>query len=177
MNLSGQSVGNTAFLSALHDLLNQYAALRPQIMFEITESARIQDLELANNFIQGLHNEGHKVCLDDFGAGSAALRYLHSLVVDVVKIDGQYVKSAMNKGRYKSFLRSIVGLCHDLSIVTIAEMIETEACADMLRDCGVGMGQGYLYGRPSFDITDFNFLGSDMSQAAAAEAWKASQGY
>jgi EAL domain-containing protein (putative c-di-GMP-specific phosphodiesterase class I)/GGDEF domain-containing protein len=177
VNLSGQSVGNNAFLSALHDLLNNYAALRPQVMFEITESARIQDLELANNFIQGLRNEGHKVCLDDFGAGSAALKYLHTLVVDVVKIDGQYVQSAMTKDRYRSFLRSMVGLCHDLNIVTIAEMIETEACADMLRDCGVGMGQGYLFGRPSFDITDFKIRGDNMSQIAAAEAWKASKGY
>ena len=167
VNLSGQSVGNNAFLAALHDLLGQYGTLRPQIMFEITESARIQDLEAANNFIQGLRTAGHKVCLDDFGAGEAALRYLHTLVVDIVKIDGQFIKSAMTARRHQSFLRSLVGLCHDLGIVTIAEMIETEPCVDMLRKCGVEMGQGYLFGRPSFDVADFTNRSKNPSLAVA----------
>jgi len=155
VNVSGQSIANTVFVNALHDLLNKYDSIRYQLMFEITESARIDDLGAANRFIQGLQKAGHKVCLDDFGAGAAALRYLHALEVDVVKIDGQYVRSAMERPRNKAFLKSIAGLCHDLGITTIAEMIEEDAQADMLRDAGVRFGQGYLYGKPSFDVSDF----------------------
>ncbi len=89
------------------------------------------------------------------GSGAAALRYLHALEVDVVKIDGQYVRSAMKRPRNKAFLKAIAGLCHDLGITTIAEMVEEDDQADMLRDSGVRFGQGYLYGKPSFDIGVF----------------------
>jgi EAL domain-containing protein (putative c-di-GMP-specific phosphodiesterase class I)/GGDEF domain-containing protein len=155
VNVSGQSIANTMFVNALHDLLHKFDPIRCQLMFEITESARIDDLESANRFIQGLQKAGHKVCLDDFGAGAAALRYLHALEVDVVKIDGQYVRSAMERPRNKAFLKAIAGLCHDLGITTIAEMIEDDEQADMLRDSGVRFGQGYLYGKPSFDVSEF----------------------
>jgi EAL domain-containing protein (putative c-di-GMP-specific phosphodiesterase class I)/GGDEF domain-containing protein len=156
VNVSGQSIANTVFVNALHDLLQKYDSIRCQLMFEITESARIDDLGAANRFIQGLQKAGHKVCLDDFGAGAAALQYLHSLEVDVVKIDGQYVRSAMERPRNKAFLKAIAGLCHDLGITTIAEMIEDESQADMLRAAGVRFGQGYLYGKPSFDVGEFS---------------------
>ncbi len=153
VNLSGQSIVNTGLIAALHDLLQKFDESRSQLMFEITESSRIDDLDGANRFIQGLRQAGHQVCLDDFGSGSAALRYLHALDVDVVKIDGQYVRSAMESPRNQSFLKAMTGLCHDLGIETIAEMVEDEPCAAMLRDCQVRFGQGYLFGMPAFDIS------------------------
>lgn len=155
VNVSGQSIANTAFVAALHDLLQKFDAIRSQLMFEITESARIDDLDAANRFIQGLRQAGHEVCLDDFGAGAAALRYLHALEIDVVKIDGQYVRNAMEKQRNQAFLKAVAGLCHDLDISTIAEMIEDEPCAQMLSGCGVQFGQGYMFGKPAFDIAEF----------------------
>jgi len=155
VNVSGRSITNTAFVQALHDLLSRYQSMRRQIMFEITESSHIEDLAGANRFIQGLRRAGHQVCLDDFGAGSAALRYLHALEVDVVKIDGQYVRSAFARPRNQAFLKAVVGLCHDLGIVTIAEMVEDVPSVRMLRACGVQYGQGFLFGRPAFDIARF----------------------
>jgi EAL domain-containing protein (putative c-di-GMP-specific phosphodiesterase class I)/GGDEF domain-containing protein len=154
INVSGQSLANTAFIAALHDQLERASTVRQQILFEITESANIEDLSAANRFIQGLRSFGHKVCLDDFGAGAAALRYLHALEVDIVKIDGQYVRSAARNDRNRAFLKAVTGLCHDLGIATVAEMVEDEECADMLRACDVRFGQGYLFGKPSFSIPD-----------------------
>jgi EAL domain-containing protein (putative c-di-GMP-specific phosphodiesterase class I) len=147
-------------------------------MFEITESAKIVDLDMANRFIQGLRRAGHKVCLDDFGAGSAALKYLHTLEIDVVKIDGQYIQSALAKRRYQAFLKAVVGLCHDLGVATIAEMVEDRKCVTMLQKCGVKLGQGYMFGRPSFDIDTF-VTGATMPnvRAANATAWRSAQGY
>ncbi|MEE8333028.1 MAG: EAL domain-containing protein [Alphaproteobacteria bacterium] len=155
VNISGRSIANTAFVSALHDLLSRYRSMHHQIMFEITESSHIDDLPAADRFIQGLRQAGHQVCLDDFGAGSAALRYLHALEIDVVKIDGQYVRSASERPRNQAFLKAVVGLCHDLGITTIAEMVEDVASVRMLRSCGVQYGQGFLFGRPAFDISRF----------------------
>jgi EAL domain-containing protein (putative c-di-GMP-specific phosphodiesterase class I) len=178
INLSGRSIANTAFVSALHELLKAYQLIRAQVMFEITESAKIVDLEMANRFIQGLRRAGHKVCLDDFGAGSAALKYLHALEIDVVKIDGQYIQSALAKRRYQAFLKAVVGLCHDLGVATIAEMVEDKKCVTMLQKCGVKLGQGYMFGRPSFDINTFH-TGTNASavRPASATAWRSAQGY
>lgn len=156
VNVSGRSVGDTEFTAALHALLKRHEAVRSRVIFEVTESARIDDLPMANRFIKGLRDAGHIVCLDDFGAGSAALQYLHALEVDVVKIDGQYVRSAAASSRNRAFLKAVASLCHDLGIATIGEMIEDEKSASMLRECGVRFGQGYYFGRPAFDIDQFD---------------------
>lgn len=178
INLSGRSIANTAFVSALHELLKANQMVRAQVMFEITESAKIVDLEMANRFIQGLRRAGHKVCLDDFGAGSAALKYLHALEIDVVKIDGQYIQSALAKRRYQAFLKAVVGLCHDLGVATIAEMVEDKKCVTMLQKCGVKLGQGYMFGRPSFDINAFvTGAKAPTTRAANTTAWRSAQGY
>lgn len=156
MNLSGRSVGNVAFLSALQDLLREHSDLREQLIIEITESARVRDLEMANRFIQNLRASGHIVCLDDFGAGASALRYLHHLDVDVVKIDGQYIRGAQNDRKMHAFLKSISNLCTELGIQTVAEMVEEEAIIDILADCGIQYGQGYFFGKPSAEISSFS---------------------
>jgi len=155
VNLSGRSIENPAFVEALLKLLAKHDTLSSQISIEITESAKIHDLTRVNGIIQKLRTAGHEVCLDDFGAGSAALRYLHALDVDIVKIDGAYIQEAHNDRKLRAFIKAIAGLCHELDIDTIAEMVEEEATVEFLKDCGVPYAQGYLYGRPSPDIFSF----------------------
>lgn len=163
VNVSGRSAVNSAFVTALHDLLGRFSAVRSRLVFELTESAKIDDLNGASAFIQGLRNGGNLVCLDDFGAGSAALRYLHSFDVDIVKIDGHYARKAEQTERNRAFLRAVASMCRDLNVQTVVEMIEDEKTANLLRACGVEYGQGYLFGKPSFDITDF--LGPSQNNA------------
>ena len=155
VNLSGTSIASKSFVMELHKLLKQYRGYADSLMFEITESAKIKDLEKVNATVQSLRRAGHKVCLDDFGAGAAAFQYLRDLEVDVVKIDGAYVKGALKTDKGMAFLRAMAGLCNELGITTIAEMVEDRKSLDFLRDCGVGYGQGYLFGRPSLDISAF----------------------
>lgn len=155
VNVSGRSVVNSAFVAALHDLLKKFDSVRSRVIFEVTESAKIDDLNGASAFIQGLRDAGNLVCLDDFGAGSAALRYLHAFDIDIVKIDGQYVRTAESSERNRAFLRAVIGMCRDLNVETIAEMVEDEKTAAMLRATGVQYGQGYVFGKPSFEIDSF----------------------
>jgi EAL domain-containing protein (putative c-di-GMP-specific phosphodiesterase class I) len=155
VNLSGRSIGSTAFVEALHRLLALYTSLRGNVLFEITESARIQDLDAVSNIVRGLREAGHKVCLDDFGAGASAFQYLRALEVDVVKIDGVYVRDALKTAKGQSFLKAMAGLCNDLGIATIAEMVESTNALAFLRACGIAYGQGYLFGKPSDNIHDF----------------------
>jgi EAL domain-containing protein (putative c-di-GMP-specific phosphodiesterase class I)/GGDEF domain-containing protein len=155
-NLSGRSLGNVSFVAALHDLLDAYPQSRPRLIFEITESARIADLDLANRFIQSLRLAGHRVCLDDFGAGSSAFHYLRALEVDVVKIDGAYIRSAVADAKAKAFLMAMAGLCHALKVEVIAEMVEERHYLPLLEECGIRYAQGYLFGRPDVDVAAFD---------------------
>ena len=140
-------------------------------MFELTESATIADLDQTNVVIQSLRKNGFRICLDDFGAGESAFHYLRALDVDMVKIDGSYVRDALAKSKDRCFLKSIAGLCNDLKISTIAEMIEQEKTIELLRSCGVRFGQGYLFGRPSLDITSFDTRRSE-GPPAVVPRWK-----
>lgn len=155
VNVSGNSIGTPTFVKSLHDLLKRYQDVRHLIMFEITESARITDLRSVNDVVRGLRLAGHKVCLDDFGAGASAFQYLRALDVDVVKIDGIYVRDALKNSKGAAFLKAMATLCTDLGIEVVAEMVEDNASVAFLRQCGVTYGQGYLFGRPSLNIADF----------------------
>ncbi len=155
VNLSGSSLSLPSFVKALHKLLQRHEGVRRQVAFEVTESARIADLRGVNAIVKGLRAEGHKVCLDDFGSGAAAFHYLRALDVDVVKIDGIYVRDAFKNSKAAAFLKAMAGLCNDLGIATVAEMVEDEANLAFLRQCGVDYGQGWLFGKPSLDIEEF----------------------
>jgi len=156
VNVSGRSIGNPQFLDALMKLLSENRDLSGQLLIEITESARIHNLERVNEVIQSLRGTGHKVCLDDFGAGAAALKYLHALDVDIVKVDGAYIRGAGDDRKLGAFLKAIAGLCNELDIETIAEMVEDHKTVALLRDCRIPFAQGYLFGRPSPDIASFD---------------------
>jgi EAL domain-containing protein (putative c-di-GMP-specific phosphodiesterase class I)/PAS domain-containing protein len=155
VNLSGLSVGAEGFLARLDRLLADNPWTRGRLMFEITESARMERLGAANRFIQRLREQGYPVCLDDFGAGVANFQYLAQLEVDVVKLDGEAVRNARKGAKGRSFLRALVNLCRDLGVRTIAEMIEDEGDMQFVRACGIDYVQGYLFGQAAADISAF----------------------
>jgi EAL domain-containing protein (putative c-di-GMP-specific phosphodiesterase class I) len=148
INLSGQSIQNEQFFKTLHAKLMLNKALSERMIFEITESTTIQDLDMVNHFIQILQNDGYKVCLDDFGAGSASFQYLHRLHVDYVKIDGSYTKKILTSDREGIMVKNLAQMCRDLNIKVIAEKIEDTAQADRMRSYGVRYGQGFLFSKP-----------------------------
>lgn len=155
VNLSGSSIQNEAFIDLLFETLHQYPDAAKHIMFELTESSNIQQLDMVDGFIQKLRAEGHQVCLDDFGAGAASFQYLHKLHVDGVKIDGAYTKSVLTNTRDATMIRNLTQMCHELDIFVVAEMVETEEQAKYLRDIGVDKGQGWLFGKADAKL---NFL-------------------
>ena len=148
INLSGRSLSNAAIAARLLHLIHSATDLRGRLMFELTESAAIHDLQVVNAVIQEIRSRGHLVGLDDFGAGSAAFHYLRALDVDHVKIDGSYVREAVDTGKSLPFLRAISQLCRELKIATIAEHIENPETANLLRLYNVRYGQGYYFGKP-----------------------------
>ena len=148
VNLSGRSLSSSTMAARLLHLISGASDLRGRLLFELTESAAIADLAAVNAVIQEIRGRGHPVGIDDFGAGAAAFHYLRALKVDHVKIDGSYVREAATNAESLPFLRAITQLCRELKIATVAEHIEDEATANLLRVYNVRYGQGYYFGRP-----------------------------
>jgi EAL domain-containing protein (putative c-di-GMP-specific phosphodiesterase class I) len=148
-NISGRTITSEAFVEHVTSLLKDIPSARGRLIFEVTESAAIDDLPRANRHIQALRQLGSLVCLDDFGAGATSLQYLQQLTLDIVKIDGRYVRDLAAGGRDAAMVRHIVHLCRDLKVRTVAEMVETADIEEIVRQVGVDFAQGYYYGRPS----------------------------
>jgi len=151
INLSGASLGNDMFMRTLYKLLKDSPEMSGHLMFEITESARIEDLPKVNKVLQTIRNLDFEICLDDFGAGAASFDYLNALDVDVVKFDGPVVKRAYSTEKGGDLLRAMSNMCHDLNIHTVAEMVEDEPMANHMRECGIDFGQGWHFGKPDPD--------------------------
>jgi EAL domain-containing protein (putative c-di-GMP-specific phosphodiesterase class I) len=158
VNVSGFSMSQPSYLDALMQLLRDNSWTQGKLMFEITESSRMSDLESANNFIQTLRKRGYHICLDDFGAGAASFQYLSVLDVDVVKLDGSAIKNAQRAPKGRAFLSALTELCRRMTVETIAEMVDTIEALDFCRDCGCNYVQGYLFGKPSKEVKDFTPL-------------------
>jgi PAS domain S-box-containing protein len=158
VNVSGFSMSQPSYLDTLMNVLRDNAWTQGKLMFEITESSRMSDLEQANNFIQALRRRGYHICLDDFGAGAASFQYLSVLDVDVVKLDGSAIKNAQRAPKGRAFLSALTELCRRMTVETIAEMVDTVEALDFCRDCGCNYVQGYLFGKPSKEVKDFTPL-------------------
>ncbi|WP_417231386.1 EAL domain-containing protein [Brevundimonas sp.] len=149
VNISGVSLTNDLYVQTLLKLTQPHPEVRARLLVEVTETAAIGDLAAANRRLGKLREAGVLVCLDDFGVGAASFEYLQTLSVDVVKIDGSFIRDVVDNARTRTLLSHLVDLCRSLKVSTIAEMIETEEQANAVRALGIDLGQGYLFGRPS----------------------------
>ena len=150
VNLSGQSIQSPDFQRRMFAMVGAVpaCAMAGRLMIELTETAEIEDVAAAAAMLDRLRAVGVPVCIDDFGAGSAAFRYLRDFRVDYVKIDGAYVRAAANGERERGFVASMHDLARSVGAQVIAETIETEAQAALMVSLGVQLGQGWLFGRP-----------------------------
>ncbi len=148
INISGQSIQDESFFEKLEQKLSVHHNISDRIIFEITESSHIHDLDKVSHFITKLQNAGFKVALDDFGAGSASFEYLQKLTVDWVKIDGKYIRKIQESQRDAAMVKNLSQMCKDLGIEVVAEFVEEEAQMEMLREMGIEYGQGYLFSKP-----------------------------
>lgn len=148
INISGQSIQSDEFFQKLTQLTDEHKNISKRVMFEITESSHIQDLEKAGDFIKKLRDKGFHVALDDFGAGSASFQYLQELEVDYLKIDGKYIRNLLTSQKNYAMIKNLTQMAKDLGIKVVAEFLEDEEQLEALRELGVDYGQGYLLGKP-----------------------------
>ncbi|MES9868855.1 MAG: EAL domain-containing protein [Sedimenticola sp.] len=148
INLSGQSIGDPKMAQFILEKIQQYAVAPQQVCFEITETAAIANFSVAEDFIRHLRNSGCHFALDDFGSGLSSFGYLKRLPVDLLKIDGQFVRDMCRDPVDHAMVRTIHDVARVLKLKTIAEWVEDEDVLDALKEIGVDYAQGYHIGKP-----------------------------
>ncbi len=146
LNVSALTCGDQEWLLQLQSLSNGYADLRKRLTIEITETAAIADLNQAITFVDSLKELGCLVALDDFGAGHTSFSHLKHLSVDIVKIDGSFIRDLTTESSNVAFLEVMGQLAHSLGMQTVAEWVCSEATANIVRDAGITFMQGFHYG-------------------------------
>lgn len=148
INLSGASMSDKSLLTYIRGLLDKHDVPPQHVCFEITETAAVQNLAVASEFITHLKGLGCKFALDDFGSGLSSFAYLKNLPVDYLKIDGGFVKDMLND----KMNRAIVEACHQIgqsmNIKTIAEFVEDDEIRQALDAIGVDYCQGWGIHKP-----------------------------
>jgi len=148
INLSGQSLGDAQFVRFVLETLSETGVPCDKLCFEITETAAIGNLPTAHQFIATLRQRGCRFSLDDFGSGLSSFAYLRDLPVDILKIDGQFVRDIARDPVSLAMVRSIHEIACLMGKRTVAEFVESEAILDHLRAIGVHYAQGYAVARP-----------------------------
>lgn len=148
INLSGQSLGDETFLSFVLEQFRLTGLPYQLICFEITETAVIGNITHARDFIRELRLRGCKFSLDDFGSGLSSFSYLKSLVVDFLKIDGNFIQGILHDNDDYNMVASINQIGHVMGIQTVAEFVESDRILQTVRMIGIDYAQGYQIGKP-----------------------------
>lgn len=152
MNISGFTCTDRSWLDHLICLVGDKPEVARRLIVEITETAAIRDLDETARFVRKVRELGARVALDDFGAGYTSYLNLKVLQVDIVKIDGSFVRDLSQHPDNRLFITTLVGLCSGFGLSTVAECVETEDDAVWLCEQGVQLLQGYHFGKPSLDV-------------------------
>ncbi|TAN49356.1 MAG: EAL domain-containing protein [Methylococcaceae bacterium] len=148
VNLCGRQLTRPLLIEHIEQVLRQTRLPPANLSLEVTETALIEDAELAVSILQRLVSMGAQVSMDDFGAGYSSLNYLQKFPFTTLKLDRAFISLILDSKKTADIVRSTIKLAHQLNIKVVAEGVETEQQADLLRTWRCDYGQGYLFGRP-----------------------------
>ena len=149
VNISGASISDLAVIEFIERALDEGDADPTRITFEITETSAIQNIARAAGFADRLIEFGCEVAIDDYGSGFGPFSYLKHMPFDLIKIDGDFVRDLPRNDADQLTVKALVQIASGLGKRTIAEFVEEEETALLLREYGVDMAQGYHLGRPA----------------------------
>ena len=148
VNLSARSVGDAGVLDHIEHCIELSGADPTSLVFEVTETALIQDEVAARRFAERLQELGCKLALDDFGTGYGGFTYLKQLPLDFLKIDIEFVRDLATNPASSHVVQAVVALARGFGLHTVAEGVEDAATLDLLGELGVDLAQGYHIARP-----------------------------
>ncbi len=154
INLSGLVIDTSILLPLLEDAITDYAVDPKGIIFEITETVAVSNLQQAKAMMHAIKALGCQFSLDDFGVGFSSFNYMRELPVDIIKIDGIFIKNLDKNADDQLFVKALVDVAKGLNRKTTAEFVENTDILALLRGYEVDFAQGYYIGRPQPDLLD-----------------------
>jgi len=148
-NVSNLTTENPVWLDRMGQLIKDNPGVATRLIVEITETAAHRDLRRAAFFVASLQSMGCQVALDDFGSGYTSFRQLKALSVDMVKIDGVFIKDIAQNADNRFFVKILLDFAQGFGLQTVAEFVETGEVAKILMEMGVDCMQGYYFGKPA----------------------------
>jgi PAS domain S-box-containing protein len=149
INLSARSLDDPELPQLIERTLERTGADPASVVFEITETALIENDQTARHFVDRVHQLGCQLALDDFGTGYGGFTYLKRLPVDFLKIDIEFVRDVVTNPASRHVTEAVVSLAQAFGLRTVAEGVEDEATLELLTSLGVDLAQGYHLGRPA----------------------------
>ncbi len=144
VNISNIGVLNKRLLKRIESLLRKFH-VADRLIIEITETSLNQDFISTKKFINTLHSYGCKFALDDFGSGFTSFKQLLNLPIDIIKIDGSYIRNILENNHSRFFVEALISLASDLGIKTVAEFVENGEIARFLIDIKIDGMQGNFF--------------------------------
>lgn len=148
INVSAKQFEGHSLANKVVSLLQQHQLPTSSIRLEVTETAIMQDMDMALNELSALRENGIKIALDDFGTGYSSLSYLQTLPIDVLKIDRSFVTDLDTQENKAAIIKTVFGLANLLSLDVVAEGVETEAELKTIESIGTMNIQGYYFSAP-----------------------------
>jgi diguanylate cyclase (GGDEF)-like protein len=149
INISPDTTMDPVWWASIESMLSAHPGVAQRLIVEITETVEILDIDDLRGFVARLKNFGSRIAIDDFGAGYTSFRNLRKLGVDIVKIDGAFVQNLARSSDDRAFVQSLLELAQRLKIKTVAEWVQDEESAALLRSWGCDYIQGRLTGLAS----------------------------
>jgi len=151
LNISPETTMDPDWWAGIESMMRAHPGIAERLIIEITETVAIQDIDDVRSFVTRLKNFGSRIAIDDFGAGYTSFRNLRKLGVDIVKIDGAFVQNIARSADDRAFVQTLIDLARRLNIETVAEWVQDEEAAGLLRDWGCDYIQGRLIGLAQAD--------------------------
>lgn len=148
INLSGANIGDPELFEWLEGLFEEQQLDPGHLVFEITETASLHSISTARSFIDSIKALGCRIALDDFGTGLSSFTYLRNFPVDILKIDGSFIRNLPNSEEDRVMVRSMVDVAHSLGKQVVAEFVCSEEIFNIVKDFGVDYAQGYFISKP-----------------------------
>lgn len=148
INLSALQLRDASLVDTLAAALLRHGTDPASIELELTESTLLESVDHTMQQLKALKRLGVQLAIDDFGTGYSSLNYLHRFPIDRLKIDQSFVRDALDDPTHRAITHAIIGLGHTLGLKVVAEGVENEAVAALLRQARCDELQGYHFARP-----------------------------
>lgn len=170
INISAQLLGDSGFIDKAIAMVGAADIQNGHVIFEVTETAALADLELSILALERIREAGISVSIDDYGTGQSTMSYLQRLPIDEIKIDQSFIKTMITDDANRLMVKSTIELAHALNLKVVAEGIEDQLCMDMLSKLECDVGQGWHISKP---ISSEVFLSAWLGLTARGRAVRA----